>query len=487
MYSFAEQIIRSEAAGSAPHDVMLIVPTIVGVGEQFDIGVSVLDRTGRPSTTGTNRLTVLAGEALERARHVEFAPGRVAACRICGARITKPGVFRVRAMYDGRSHHSNPVHCLPRPRRRVWWGDPHIHTTLSDCHVDSCRTPDVGCVAARDVYFLDFVSLTDHVSNGRGSKGKWKTLRAIDARYDEPGRFTMLPGYEASLKSGSGGDNNVYFHDSLPHFVDAHDDGDVLTLCKGLKGKRFFVVPHHTSRARKHGALREEIYPGPETMPLVEIHSKWGTSEYRGNPYPLREVAEGPCFAQDLLAQGYHLGFIAGTDTHTTLTFARGIEPRHIDRPPGITAVIGSHLSRASIFRNLRSRNCYATTGERILLEVSVCGRPMGTEVTCSRSAAPTRRTLRVRCAAREDILSVEIVRSGEVIHVASPSQWLVEFEHVDATPWRDCALSAPRLGSTFAYYYVRVTTRGGAMAWSSPIRFSLTARRERRRPAGLE
>jgi hypothetical protein len=470
----AEDLILHEAPGGAPRRVMLVAPSVVEVGEPFDIAVSVLDRHGLPCTRGTGQVKLKRGPLLPCTQRVAFESGEVAARRLAAGLCGEEGLFRIEAEYEGKAVVSNPVGCVRKARGRLWWGDPHIHTVLSDCHADRCRMPDVASVMARDVYFLDWVTLADHVSNGRGSRGKWRALRLTEARYTEPGRFVMLPGYEASLKGGCGGDNNIYFLGDLALYVDEHDGGNVRTLCEKLEGTRFFTVPHHTSRTGKHGAIPESIYPGPERMPVVEIHSKWGTSEHRGNSTPLHKIADGPVYVQDLLRQGYHLGFVGGTDTHTSLTFARGIEPGHIDRPPGITAVAASRLSQRSIFENILRRNCYAASGQRIFLEVTVAGKPMGREVVCSPGSAPAGRTIRVLCGAEEAIAAVEIVRNGEVIHTHHPDSWKAEFSFTDTEPLDACAITATRMKTNFVYYYVRVTTPSMAKAWSSPVRFVL-------------
>ena len=98
-------------------------------------------------------------------------------------------------------------------------------------------------------------------------------------------------GYEASLEGGSGGDNNVYCRGDLEDYVD-HWEGGNRKLADALPETS--SVPHHTTRAGKHGELSDAIYPGPDLMPVVEVHSKWGTSEFRGNPRPLQKVHAGP-------------------------------------------------------------------------------------------------------------------------------------------------------------------------------------------------
>lgn len=471
--AFEQKVVMTEARGGPAADVMLVVPSVTRVGQPFEIGVSILDRHRQPCCRGTSVLTLSARPALDREATLRFEKGGAASCRLQWGCINCEGIFRLQADYEGRTFYSNPTLCSARAQRRVFWGDPHIHTVLSDCHADRCRSPSLACVVARHIYFLDWITLADHVSNGRGSPGKWKAMWSAVGLYDAPPSFAMLPGYEASLQGGCGGDNNVYLLDDLAAFVDEYEAGDVSSLAAKLEGVRSLIVPHHTSRPGKHGCIPREIYPGADVMPVVEIHSKWGTSEFRGNPNPLkRGVHDGPCFVQDLLAQGYHFGFIGGTDTHTTLTFGQDESP-HIDRLPGITAIRSAGLSRAGIFGALKERNCYAASGQRILLAVTVAGRRMGSELRGSQCKLPGTRRIRVSAAARDDLATIDVVRNGEVIRQFKPGTWLTTINVVDAEELTTVALTGED-GVRFVYYYVRATTTTGAQAWSSPVRFVL-------------
>ncbi|KCV19606.1 PF12228 domain protein, partial [Bordetella pertussis B200] len=51
----------------------------------------------------------------------------------------------------------------------------------------------------------------------------WEHLNALTARYDEPGRFVIFPGYEWSGNTGLGGDRNVlYLHEGRPLHRSSH-------------------------------------------------------------------------------------------------------------------------------------------------------------------------------------------------------------------------------------------------------------------------
>ncbi|MBT3379527.1 MAG: hypothetical protein HN742_25590 [Lentisphaerae bacterium] len=477
---FSNRVLACEARGGDACEAMVVVPTITRPGEPFTVGVSILDRFRLPSFEGADDVRLSAGDEDKDGMALSFSADQPAIVRVHGIVLEREGLHRLACRLNGQTFHSNPTLCTADSRRRqILWGDPHIHTILSDCHPDRCRSLNLACIASRDAYFLDWVTLADHVSNGRSSKGKWKAMWTAVDLFDDPGGFVMLPGYEASLQGWSGGDNNVYLLNDLPAYVDEYDSGNTLTLAKEL-GERlpqgaFFIVPHHTSRPGKHGAIPREIYPGADVMPVVEIHSKWGTSEFRGNPTPLKHgVADAPSFVRDLLAQGYHLGFVGGTDTHTTLTFARGIESPHIDRLPGLTAVQTNEFSRRGIFRGIQRRQCYAACGERMLIDVRISGARMGSERTVSLEAARRARTVRAQVAGITDLESVEIIRNGQVVHSATPEGWKTELNWRDTTPLDEVALTADDGAARFAYYYVRATTVGGGKVWSSPTRFVL-------------
>jgi len=442
----ARKVILLEARGGPPAEVMLVLPTIVGAGRPFAMGVSLLDKDRLPVCSGTESFVVLLDE--QRIEIQPFAAREPAVCKIDGLILNGTGLVRASAVYEGQEFFSNPAMVTDEDRPRILWGDPHVHTSLSDCHALRCRTRNLAYAAARHAYHLDFIAVADHITGGcRGTIGKWHDNLAACELFDDPGCFSALYCYEASFPSMYGGDNNVYMRGRTEPYLDPGEEGlNIAQFCERMKGD-FFVVPHHTTRKAKHGEIPAEIYPGPEAMPLIEIHSKWGTSEYRGNPNPLHEVHDGPCYAQDLLAQGYHLGFIAGTDTHTSLTFCRNLEPGHINRAAGLTAVAASENKRELIYDAMKRHRCYAASGERIFLDANVDTRDDGAA------------WVEVICAAKSDLIAVDIVRDGRDVHSVKPDNWQVEFE------WTD------RPEAPAAYYYVRATTRTGAQAWSSPVR----------------
>ena len=463
------RVLKQEAPGGSPVTLDIVVPSVTQPGVPFSVRVAVLDKKGYPSVEcGANvRLAVPAVE--EDPPPVSFTPGEPAVGAVDGLVAVREGLWRIEGTCGGLAAVSNPSLCTADDEPPIWWGDPHVHTVLSRCHPETCRSLNFCYTAARYCAGLDWTSAADHVSNGRCDFSKWKEQATVSNLYNDPPAFATLPAYEASLKGGAGGDNNVYMRSFPDMFVDAFEEGNVKTLCDDMAEKLprsdFFAVPHHTTRTGKHGEIPGAIYPGPQQMPVVEIHSKWGTSEYRGNPTPLAEIHPGPSYVRDLLHQGYCLGFIGGTDTHATMPAGWGEE--RLDRMPGLTAVRAPVLTRNTIFEGIRDRHCYAAAGERVLLRGTLAGAEFGQHVVLSNRDTP--RKIEVIAAGKSDITSIDVICNGETVHRMAPGDWQATLSWMDVAPLPSLPNSVEGCGHA-AYYYVRVTLESGARAWSSPV-----------------
>jgi len=86
--------------------------------------------------------------------------------------------------------------CPAFAQYRVYWGDVHVHTNLSD----GKGNLDEVLTYARDVSGLDFVILTDHdFGNGwpwRMPQEAWQRIQDKVDAYTVPGEFVAIAGYE---------------------------------------------------------------------------------------------------------------------------------------------------------------------------------------------------------------------------------------------------------------------------------------------------
>ncbi|MCD6351732.1 MAG: DUF3604 domain-containing protein, partial [Armatimonadetes bacterium] len=154
---------------------------------------------------------------------------------------------------------------------------------------------------------------------------------------------------------------------------------------------------------------------------------------------------------------GHRLGVIASSDEHS------GQGGR---RHGGLAAVFAEELTREALFAALRARRCYATTGERILLDFNVNGLAMGQE---GQAAPGDTLRLRLKVWGTQTLLRVEILRfrfgqDEDILPILSDSP---RPESLDAEYELEDEYTGP------CFYYARVTQEPlewPGMAWSSPV-----------------
>jgi hypothetical protein len=200
---------------------------------------------------------------------------------------------------------------------------------------------------------------------------------------------------------------------------------------------------------------------------LAEIYSWHGSSEEYGSKYPLHgSVANelppsSMASVQDGLALGHRFGIVAGDDVHLAKP---GAAAGYVDSPTtdtrysqgGLTAILADQNTRADVWAALLARRTYATTGARILLDVTLAGAEMGS--TIAYLGAPE---VHLDAVGTAPIASITVFRDGTVpAFVRTPGTIQASLD------WTDPVAS---LGETHSYY-VRVEQTDGHYAWSSPI-----------------
>lgn len=356
-----------------------------------------------------------------------------------------------------------------------FWGDLHVHTKLSD---DAQGNDPYGY--ARDVSGLDFAAVSDHVES-LGGEG-YACLKKWAEEANESGRFAPILADERNPKRATG-HHNIYFRnqDALEkyqaHFEDGKVAGDDGYLDE-LPADTVMLIPHHTGIAWRRmpgsgigssvdwNALGERDY-----RPVMEIYSHHGQSEtydpqhvlaYEFNRMHRVErrsnvSVPGPYYAQEYLKRGVRIGFIASSDEHS------GQAGRS---KGGIAAVFAEVLDSQGIFDAVRSRNCYATTGERILVDFTAAGIAMGQEGARARGSNIE---LNLDVWGTDTLLRVEIMRYRFGMDEAFRPvlSEMPNPESLDASYRFEDELEADTV------YYARVVQEPlewPDMAWTSPI-----------------
>jgi hypothetical protein len=447
----------------------ILAPGGVEPGEQFKVLVVSLDQFDNLSCTRYENETLLATGGKVLAQGLTFT-GSVAVPVV----LENEGVYR----FMMRDVLSNPVR-VKEGARGPYWGDIHLHTKLSH---DAQGTRPYEY--AREVSGLDFAAVTDHWDS-LGEEGYRQVLEWARAAYI-PGKFVTLLADERNPEHFTG-DHNLYLRDEehfLPYaarrenppFSDPHAG---CRLQAAVDPSVAMFVPHHTGIVWRTLSGNTSVKTVVDINAcddhglrhVMEIYSHHGQSElwdpqhvlsYEFNRMRRPErrsnvSAHGPYYAQDYWMMGRRLGVIASSDEHTAQAGRKH---------GGIAAVLARGLTREAIFDALRGRQCYATTGERILIEFSVDGAPMGgiTRVPKGKKVALTLSVWGTATLIRVEILRFRFGLDSSFATILSesprPETMDASFELEDDVPC-DCM------------YYARVTQEPldwPDMAWTSPV-----------------
>ncbi len=324
---------------------------------------------------------------------------------------------------------------------RTYFGDIQQHSA----HSDGVGSADEAYLRARHRYGDDFVALTDHESflGKRTGPGEWEYLKDVADRHDAPGAFATLIAYEWTGKMYPGpGHKCVYFPRRDVPIVSRDDvpaGGDLVRRVRALGG---FASPHHIGWT----GCDEEGHD-PDGQPVWEICSCHGCYEHADHPLGARgEHAHQ--LVDVMLRKGHRFGFTAASDSHGLLYHHGECRKRDPYRT-GLTAVQAPALTREAVFEALRARRCYATSGAKILLDVTVNGAPMGSELT---ERGPLH--VAVSAVGESALERLDLVGPEGVLATRPAAGDALAFEAVvDA-----------------AFVYARVVQRDGEMAWSSPV-----------------
>lgn len=345
-------------------------------------------------------------------------------------------------------------------------GTEHIHWGILHGMFFNQRPLDYYFEYARDIAALDFCA-GQHFSYEAALPGVWNRTRETVSRYYDPGKFVTFLGVECD--PGPCGHKIILYRDTevppllaerrpavrLGAFLRRELDPDTIhcntveelwQALHALGEGRAMVTAHHTA---------DWGYHDPALQRLAEIYSKWGTCEYPGNPLDLRPANPPREYVQEPLKRGYHLGMIAGGDTHDSRPGNQAPEPFGLEFPDGLTAVFATSLTREAIWEALWQRRTYGTTGARILLHFEVNDTPMGGEVG---QEGPVE--IKIEAVGTAPIQSIELIRDNQAIRRWQKCGEQVRLEYADET------LPSGR----GHFYYVRLTQIDGQMAWSSPV-----------------
>ena len=440
---------------NSPRMLWVHAPSTVATGEDFEVTVQAWDAYERLSAVyrgtvhfGVESYSVDGGTRLDASATALRLPepytftgrrlgsdiayrirdGRDNGSRRFAVRIDTPGIHYlvVQDSLTQNSYYSNPVEVWETQRRpggaaggsvgnggsdresergaRVYWGDIHSHSDLSD----GTGTAPHSYFFAREVACLDFCALTDHGEIMSISFGAFDKLEQATNQAHQPGSFVTFHGVEwTQVKTGHytcifSGDRLIK-EPRLSYLAIPTTD----SLWKALDGFteragcRALALPHHTTQ---NSYIQDWTYINSKYVKLAEVCSVHGEFlfeqrhplNYTGAIDPPPEYVHGSSIV-DALRMGKPLILYAASDEHDghpghslSHTAAYIGHQRPMTRwrcrighpyPGGLTAVRAPELTREAVFSALAQGRLFACSDHgRPLLCFTINGVPVGTD-----------------------------------------------------------------------------------------------------------
>ena len=333
-----------------------IVPSLAVVREPFRLAIVAEDMWGNPTEDAAATLK------LQSTRPLEGLPDNITIAKGDGPRViehlvaAEPGDFDLTVAADDRIvAQANPLRVVSVAPLRCYW---------ADLHGQSGETIGMGSAEdyfryARDKAFIDMVG---HQGNDfQITDAFWEKLNELTARFDQPGKFVCLPGYEWSGNTGMGGDRNIFFRrEGRPIRRSSHIlvQGETSTNAIYTADKLFEALTGEDCRVIAHvgGRYADVKYAHDGHLERsVEVHSSWGTFEW---------------ILHDAFEKGFRVGVVCHSDDHKGRPGATMPGASTFGAIGGLSCYFMPELSRDALFEALRKRRHYGTTGTRLFLDV---------------------------------------------------------------------------------------------------------------------
>ncbi|MDR3021341.1 MAG: DUF3604 domain-containing protein [Clostridiales bacterium] len=324
---------------------------------------------------------------------------------------------------------------------KYYWGDLRVRTDISvNSHSTGwhCGHIDDKYVEVRHLNELDFCALCDleaHINDDF-----WQELRFYNDLYNIEEHFVAFNAFEWTQVKDKPrvGNFNVLFKGRADIMrAIAEDSNTVSKLARRLQNpirEGMLIVADPAIQMKN---VNWSAVPQESTF-LVEIFNAKGCFEFPTcdfTPSSLSRTAIDQSFVNVALINNFKIGFVGGGGQENV----------------GLTCVLAESLTRKSLYSALKARNCYATTGQKIKLFLSIGDAIMGDCLQRPKKNV----TVKIDVMGTSDLEAVDIVTNTILLKARFKNNKCNE--NISIEP-------------NFKFLYLRVKQRDGHMAWSSPI-----------------
>ncbi len=293
--------------------------------------------------------------------------------------------IKVSDSLSGNVYYSNPiiVDKFKESDYKIYWGDIHTHTALSD----GSGSLEHNAFYAEEVACLDFIGFTDHAEILMWKPGIFNKIEKKINDLNKNGKFVVFQGFEWTQVE-DGHYSVIFSGDKLLKNVNYLNTPKPQNLWQKLDeftestGSLALALPHHST---KKEYVQDWTYTNEKYVKIAEIFSThgsflfepWDKLNYAGSVNPPHKPQNGTSVI-DALSMGYKLGLYTASDTHDgfpghtlshtgafaghqrpfTIWHARNEKPYY----GGITAVYSLSLTRIDIFDSLYNQKIFSSS-----------------------------------------------------------------------------------------------------------------------------
>ena len=478
-FRMLKSYVTFQVGGGPMASMDIIAPSTPDLRENFTITVRAVDDKGFVSLLHEGTVKVLPQDGLIIGRRdLEFKKSSSGIVEF-EIEVMNPGTYRLRVQdnISGKVFASNPIWVQAQSAPHIYWGDLHQHTTLGK---DANRTPAWVYEHNKKVDRFDFAAISIHDLFDYWcvppTNAEFMYLQNLSDAYNAPDVFVTVKGYEWT--SFLRGHRNVYYDEKEHPEIVTYAQADRPDLLRQIMGNRkYIVIPHHTAwRFLYEDNPNDWGIADWKEMRLAEIYSKHGSSDYFEGMYPIhhdkvpyyfyllgrssnRAHRGDGSYVREALAAGYRMGIIAGGDNHWARGghgFGTGITA---DYPGGLQAVYAPTLTRNDLYYAMWKRCTYGTTGARIIIDFTIDGYPMGSEIIKSGNSLDIRFCVRGTAPIKQiELWKFEKTSGYCPLIFSGAGRWDVEQQYSE------------RFNDENIFYFLHVVQEDGQLAWSSPI-----------------
>lgn len=472
------EIFTLDVKGNILDTMRITAPSLVTKNKRFDVSIRFEDKFG--NLTGNAPEGTLIDVSYENLREnlnwKLFVP-ETGFLNIPNLYFNEAGFYRVQLknLKTGQCYFSAPIRCCVDLEKSAFWGSLHSESEK----FDALENIESALRYFRDERNMQFYATSSLESQEDTSSEAWKSINTHVTEFNEDFRFSVFLGmqwFNASEEEGLR--QIVYAKDSKP--ILRKKDGKTNTLKKIYKShspKDLISIPCFTMGKGVETTFNDF---DPDFEKVVEIYNAWGSSECSAKEGNLRPIScqgkEGICETdkgsiRKALDRNLRFGFVAG-GLDDRGVYSSCFLSDQVQYSPGLTAILATEHTREAMFTALANRSCYATTGARIVVDFAIAGSGIGSELnTKTKPGLQYNRHLSGYVAGTTPIKEILIIRNGKPLHTLFPKTLHYEFTFDDTDPLSSIALNAPEPEKPpFTYYYLRILTEDGHIAWISPI-----------------